>query len=161
MCRVSGNHQGRRNGVIQVDGDSDVATCICTLGDGRAQQRTMASTSTSVLQKTVPPALMLKPDNSFAPCMSLALLEELPQSWSSERVSPLASKFIHKPFQRNICNSHSPLSHSATVSAGFHNQKLWGLFFLALEPWAGKLSLPLGTLTPPGGLHSQDIPPNF
>lgn len=33
--RVSGNHQGEKNSISQVDGDSGMAAaCICTLGGG-------------------------------------------------------------------------------------------------------------------------------
>ena len=35
-------------------------------------------------------------------------------------------------------DSRSPLSHSATISAGFHSQKLWGLLFLAQKHWDGE-----------------------
>ena len=39
---------------------------------------------------------------------------------------------------RNTWDSRSPSSHSATIPAGFHSQKLQGLCLLALEPWAGE-----------------------
>ena len=40
--------------------------------------------------------------------------------------------------------------HLTQISAGFHRQNLWGLLFLALEPWAGGPSVGLGLLTPHG-----------
>lgn len=43
------------------------------------------------------------------------------------------TKSAHKPLKRKACNSLSPLSYSATISAAFHSQKLWGLLFLAPE----------------------------
>ena len=33
-------------------------------------------------------------------------------------------------------DSRGTPSHSTTALAGFHSQKLWGLLFPALEPWA-------------------------
>lgn len=55
---------------------------------GRLRKGTMASANTSVWEKTTSPALVLMPDNSVPPPMSLVPLELLPQRWSSEGVSP-------------------------------------------------------------------------
>ena len=57
---------------------------------------TMASASTSVWEKAVPPSLL---NNLFPPCMSLASLKLLPQSWISEQMSLRES--VHRLFKRN------------------------------------------------------------
>ena len=69
-------------------------------------------------------------------------------------MSEFVIKSTHDPLKRKICDSLSPVSHSATISAGFHSQKSQGLLLLALEPWAGELSVRLGPLAPQGG-HPQ------
>lgn len=56
----------------------------------------------SVWEKTAPPTLTLKPDNSISSHMSLTPFKLLPQSWSSEGLSPSPSKFAHEPFKRNV-----------------------------------------------------------
>ena len=40
------------------------------------------------------------------------------------------------------------VSSTDSIPAGFYSQKLWGLIFLALEPWAGETSVGLGLLAP-------------
>ena len=54
-----------------------------------------------------------------------------------------------RPIKRNTWDLRSPLSLSATILAGFHSQKLWGLLFLALEPWAGGSDVGPGPVTIP------------
>ena len=88
-----------------------------------------------------PPAHALIQDYSVPPCMSL-----VPQCWNSEWVS--LSKSIWGLFKRNAWDFRSPLSHSATIWAGFYSQKLWGLLFLPL--WAGAPAVGLGPLAPQG-----------
>lgn len=117
---------------------------------GRLNKETMDSASTSVWDNAAPPALTLKLDNSVAPCMSLMPFRLLPQHWT-ERVSPSASKSSYRPFKRDIWDSSHPRPHSATISAGFHSQKLWGILFPALESWAGEPRVGLGPLTLLGG----------
>lgn len=52
LVGVLGNHQGRAKGVNKVDGDSSMApVCICTLGERRAQGKTMTSAGTFVWKK--------------------------------------------------------------------------------------------------------------
>ena len=41
-----------------------------------------------------------------------------------------------------------PVSSTAPTPTGFYSQKLWGLIFLVLEPWAGWSGLGLGSLAP-------------
>ena len=65
--------------VSQVDGDSDMAAaCVCMLDEGRAQQRAIASASTSFWEKAAPAALVLLPDNLIPPHVSLASFDLLP-----------------------------------------------------------------------------------
>lgn len=92
---------------------------------GGLNKGAVPSASTSFWEKGTPPALILKPDKSVSPCMSLTPFELLPQSWSSEHVSQSASKSMCGPLKKNVFNSSSPLFHSATLFTGFHNQKLW------------------------------------
>ena len=47
------------------------------------------------------------------------------------------------------------VSSTESIPAGFCSQKLWGLIFLALEPWAGGPGVRLGLLT-----HETSLP-NF
>ena len=80
---VSENHQGRAYSVSQVNGDSDILpTCWVCLG-GLIKQ-TMAFASTSVWKNTTPPILVLMPDDSVPPHVSLVPFKLLPQHWSSE-----------------------------------------------------------------------------
>ena len=64
---------------------------------------------------------------------------------------------MHGPFKKNICDTSSPLSHSATVAGGFHSQKLWRLLFLALQPWAREPVVGLGHFAPQG----QPLQPRY
>ena len=40
------------------------------------------------------------------------------------------------------------VSYFDSIPASFYSQKLWGLIFLALEPWAGEPGVGLGLLVP-------------
>ena len=94
---------------------------------------TVASVGTSVWDKVAPPNFTLMPENSVSFCMSLVLFKLLYQSWSTEGLS--LNKSVHGPFRRNAWDSSCHSSHSATIPAGFHSQKLWVVLFLALEHW--------------------------
>ena len=63
------------------------------------------------------------------------------------------------------------ISSTDSIPTGFCSQKLWGLIFLALEPWAGGPSVGLELLTPKifllnfypphmgeGPVHSTSVP---
>ena len=84
------------------------------------------------------------PDNSVPPCMSLMTFNLLSTHWSLDRVNPTKSLF--GPFKRN-CLRFQQFSTGSNPTA-FHSQKLWGLIFLALEPWSGEPIVRLGPLTP-------------
>ena len=86
------------------------------------------------------------PDSSVLPCMRLVPFQLLPQCWSSEEVS--LSKSVHKPFKRDCLGIHQFLFSTASAPAGIYTQKLWGLIFLALEPWAEGPGVGLGPLAP-------------
>ena len=92
---------------------------------------TVASVGTSVWDKVAHPKFTLMPENSVSFCMSLVLFKLLYQSWSTEGLS--LNKSVHGPFRRNAWDSSCHSSHSATIPAGFHSQKLWVVLFLALE----------------------------
>ena len=70
----------------------------CWEGGGLNKGR-KASASTSVFKQTVPPALKLRASESFI-------------------------KFVPRTFKKNTWNSGHPVSHLATISAGFHSQML-------------------------------------
>ena len=62
------------------------------------------------------------------------------------------------------------VSSTNSIPTGFYSLKLWGLIFLALEPWAGEHGAGLGLLTPQisplnfpphvdmGPAHSMSVP---
>lgn len=47
------------------------------------------------------------------------------------------SESVYGPFKRKAWDSKNLGSHSATILAGFHNQKFWGLLISAMKPWTG------------------------
>ena len=126
---------------------------------GRLRKGTTSSASTSVWEKSVPPTLILMPENSLPPCMSLVLFKLLAQCWSSEGVS--ASKSICRPCKRTAWDFRGSPFPSATIPAGFYSQKLGGLLFLVLEPWAGGLVWDHDPLLLRRDLRGQDILPDF
>ena len=87
----------------------------------------------------------------------LVLLELLPQCWSPEGVGPSKSMC---PL-RGEPGTPEASSDSATNPAGFKSQKLWGLFFLVLEPWAVGLVWSWGFSFLRWYLSSQNTPPDF
>lgn len=125
---VSRNQQGGANNVIQVDGDLYM-TPVCQLSYGR----------TSV--KKLPPGRKLSFQLSSDAWQFSSLLivsgdfQATAHCWISEPVS--LSKSVNGPFNENVWDSRSPLSHSAAILAGFHSHKSWGLLFPAMESRAG------------------------
>ena len=84
------------------------------------------------LGESCSPAFTLMPDTSVPPHETLVTFRMLHQCWSLEQLS------LHKSmcgfFKRNSFGLQQclPLTQSPLV---FCSQKLWGLTFLALEPW--------------------------
>lgn len=76
---ISGNQLGRETFVSQVDGAQirQPPTSVHQDGGG-LNKETMESARTSVREKATSLALTVKPDNSISPCISLALIEQLP-----------------------------------------------------------------------------------
>ena len=107
---------------------------VAVLG-GRVQKRDNGLCPPSYLGESCPLALILMPDTSVSPCMPLVPLKLLPWCWSSEGVS--LSKFIYVFFKKNTYIWDSRIFFYHLNPTGFCSQKLWGLIFLALEPWAG------------------------
>ena len=58
------------------------------------------------------------------------------------------SKSVCGLFKRNFLVFQQFLSLTDSIPDGFCSQKLWGLIFLALEPWAGGLGVGLELLAP-------------
>ena len=50
--------------------------------------------------------------------------------------------------KKNCLGLQKFLPVTQSVTAGFYKQELWGLIFLALEPWAGDPSVGLGLFAP-------------
>ena len=101
-------------------------------------------------KKSAPSALALMSDNSVLSHLPLAHFKLQSQHCRSEWVN--LNKSEGGTFKRNTGDSRSSLFHSAPVPTGFHSQRLWGLLFLALEPWAGDSGVGLRILTPHGWL---------
>lgn len=77
----------------QFDGHSDlVSICICRLDGGRVQQMNNGACQHFCPGQSCPSSPFPKPDNSVPPYMSLALIELLPQHWSSQPMSSSARK---------------------------------------------------------------------
>ena len=131
---------------------------LAMLGEGSAKKQWPLPALVSV-RKPPPAALALMPDNSVLPHMSLMPFNLLTPLWGSEGESP--SKSVHGPFKRNCLGLQKLMSSSVSIPTGCYSQKLWGLFFWALEPWVGWRGVGLGPLSPQGVLHKQHIPPNF
>ena len=101
-CRVSGNHLGGENDVIQVNGELRFGMVLCLPA---FQSPGTAATTPAPL------ALTLKPSNSVPPHMSLALWPAVcaPEPKASKSVS----EPIHaQPLKRNAWESGSPQPHS-------------------------------------------------
>ena len=136
--KVCGNHQGGQTVIARLMEIQVWHPPVNSLW-GKLSQGTMNSANTSLWEKAAHPVLTLLPYNLIPPCMSFVPFELLPQCW--HRTSE--SNYMCGPFKSNIWDSRSPPPHSATTPAGFQSQDLWGLFFLALEPWAGEVGVGL------------------
>ena len=101
-----------------------------------------ASVNTSVQEKAVPPAFVLKPDNSVPPHLFLAPFQHFPQQWSSGsvRVRQCASPLREKPRSPGVL-----LSHSAIVSTGFTARRYGDFYFCHWNPGLGVLIGTWGT----------------
>ena len=84
----------------------------------------------------------------------MVLFKQLPWCCSSERGSSVKYRYA-------AYNSKSPPSHSATVPAGCHSQKLCKLLIPTLEPWAGVLMWGRDLSLLREDLPWRDIPPDF
>nr|KAF6474786.1 hypothetical protein HJG63_010939 [Rousettus aegyptiacus] len=118
---------------------------------GGLSKGTMASACTSVWEQTIPLALALKPDSSAPPHTSLAHLKQLLQRWSSERVSPSASKSGCGPFKRKVSTSHSPLSHSNRYLCWLSQPVVVGISLLGTGTLSWGSPCVAGTLCSSGG----------
>ena len=124
-------HPGGASRVSQVDGGSDVAQAWQLFAERDHQRNNGLCQHFCLGGSHLPPTLTLMPDNSVPPRVSLApfkWLELRRVSWREPMRSPLKG---------TAWDSRSPLSPSSSIPAGFYSQKLWGLLFLALGPWAG------------------------
>ena len=130
----------------------------CVFGGDGGSSKEQWPWSACLSGESCPSALSPQPTArrlSSSPCVSLVPCEMLPHRWSAEGGS-LSGEFM------NSWDSRSPLSPSATVPTGFHTQKLGGLLFLPLEPWAGcGPQCGAGTPCSSGDLCSRDVPPDF
>ena len=102
----------------------------------------MASASTFVWEK----AIALMSEISFLPYMSLVPFELLLQHWNSQGRYQVS--LCIGPLRGTAWDSKSILSHSSTTSDHFYRQKLKGLLFLALKPWARGPGIGMEALVP-------------
>ena len=126
---------------------------------GGLRKGAMASASTSVWEKVASLALILVPNNSVPPHVSLAPFKLLPQCWSSEGVS--LSKSMCGPFKNclrlqnpSISLSHNPwcFLQPKVMGSSLHGTGTLGLGGLV---WGWDPSIFEGHLC------SQAIPPDF
>lgn len=120
-------------------------------GEGTTQEQWLLLAH--ICEKAVPSSLALKPDDSVLPHMSLAF-ELLPSARAQDegghqRISPCPG---------HLRRMHRILSNSVMIIPRFHNQKLWELIFLTLEPWAGAPGVGLGPSCSLGGTSAAEIP---
>ena len=131
-----GNHQGRATYVRQVDGDSDMVLLHCGYVSGRAQKRNNSNCLHFCLGKSCTPALALVPDTSVSPSTLLVPFKVLPLCWSPEVVS--LSKCACRSLQEEMTENPQFLPQNQPHPPHWiYSQRLWGLIFLALEPWDG------------------------
>ena len=144
--RASGNHQGEANSVSQVDGFSVMVPACWRLWLcwGRAQKRNNGLCQHFCLGESWPTALVLMPDNSVPPHMSLMPFNLLLPCWSLEGVS--LSKFMPRPLNRICLRFQQFLSSTASILSGFYSHRLWKPIFLALGTWDGEPSVGLEPL---------------
>ena len=65
------------------------------------------------------------------------------------------------PFKSGNLGLQEPPSQSANISSAVHNQKLWVVLFLVLEPWAESSGVGLGPPVPQKGPLKLRVPGNF
>ena len=114
----------------------------------RAHQRKNGLCLHFFLGESCPLALTLMPDSLVPPRMPFKLL---PLHWSSDGVNLWAGSLGGAAWD----SSSSP-SPSSSMTAGFYSQKLRGLLFLTLEPWAGEPGVGLGPFVPQGGISAVE-----
>ena len=128
---------------------------------GMVQKRANGLCLPFCLGESCPPAFALMPDTSVPPCMALVPFKLLPRCWSSDGLNLSVSLCVGS--LRGTAWDSRIFFHQP-IPAGFCSQKLWGLIFLALEPWAGWPGVGLGLLTPEisllnfSPLHVRDQP---
>ena len=90
---------------------------------------------------------------SISPCMPLVTFKLLPQCWNSEGVN--MSRWVHVCIPQEELLGAQVVSSTNSTPTGFCSQKLYGLIFLVLEPWARGPGCGAGTPC------SWDILPEF
>ena len=93
------------------------------------------------------------PDILVPPCVPLVPFKLLTWCWSTEGIS--LSRWVCVWVLWKELLGSPEVSSTDSIPTSFHSQRLWGLIFLALEPWSG------GVLCGAGTPHYWDIPPNF
>ena len=96
-----------------------------------------------VLSRKLSLPLALMPNTSLSFYMLLEPFQRLPQCWGGVWIS---FKSTEGPLRGDAWEACSSSDHPNPT--GFYRQKLWGLIFLALEPWAGWSGVVLESLTP-------------
>ena len=125
---------------------------------GKAQKRDNGFCLQFFLEGRGVPPLTLLPDISVPFCMTWVLFKVLPQCWSPEGIR--LSKSFWSPPQEEMPENPTVSSADPTPT-GFYSQKLWGLIFLALEPWTGWSDVGLRSLVLKISLHFISITHGF
>lgn len=138
-----GIHQGGANSVSQVDRESDMGPCGLCQGEVSEKKKKKKGFCQHIClgeNRTPQPCPEARQFSSspYVPgtLHTAAPVLELRASVPSRCVGPLR-------------RTPGALSHSATISTGFHSHRLW-----ALEPWARSSDVGLGPLVPSGGTSS-------
>ena len=100
--------------------------------------------------RSCPLALTLTPGTSILPICPWCCSRCCPSAAAQRegvRVSPCVRS------SKMICLENPAVSSTDPTPAGFQSPKLWGLIFLALEPWTGWSGVELGSLAPKMSLH--------
>ena len=112
------------------------------LCEGRAQKRNNGLCHHFSLGESWAPALTLMP-HSIPPCISPVLFSLVWCSHTWVQREWLQVSLCRGPLRGTAWNSST-----ASIPTSFYSQKMWGLMFLALEPWAGEAWSGLWSLAP-------------
>ena len=118
----------------QVDGDSDMVLPHCGSIAEESSEKVQWLLSAALSGRKLPPSSHPSARHFRSPPHATGALPDAAHCWSPKYVSLGKSMRSVRPFRRGL---RIPVSSTNPTTSGFYSQKLWGLIFLALEPWAG------------------------